>query len=48
MIEDDLLTLYTSKVTDLIPGSKYKFRVMAASVTGISEPSPESEEVMKQ
>jgi len=33
-------------IQDLIPGSKYKFRVMAASVTGISEPSPESEEIM--
>jgi len=33
-------------VTDLIPGSKYKFRIMSASETGISEPSGESEEVM--
>jgi len=33
-------------ITDLIPGSKYKFRVMSASIAGISEASPESEEVM--
>jgi len=33
-------------IQDLIPGSKYKFRVMSASVSGISEPSPESEEIM--
>jgi len=33
-------------VTDLIPGSKYKFRVMSASLAGISDPSPPSEEVM--
>jgi len=33
-------------VTDLIPGSKYKFRIMSASIAGISEPSPETEEVM--
>ena len=33
-------------VTDLIPGSKYKFRIMSASMAGISDPSHESEEVM--
>jgi len=33
-------------VTDLIPGSKYKFRIMSASMAGISDPSKESEEVM--
>jgi len=33
-------------ITDLIPGSKYKFRVMSASIAGISEASPQSEEVM--
>jgi len=33
-------------MSDLIPGSKYKFRVMAASISGISEPSEESEEIM--
>ncbi|XP_023325298.1 titin isoform X2 [Eurytemora carolleeae] len=33
-------------ITDLIPGSKYKFRIMAASISGISEASPESEEIM--
>lgn len=33
-------------VTDLIPGSKYKFRIMSASMAGISDPSQESEEVM--
>ena len=33
-------------VTDLIPGSKYKFRVMSASLAGISDPSEASEEVM--
>ena len=33
-------------VTDLIPGSKYKFRVMSASLAGISDPSQPSEEVM--
>ena len=27
-------------------GSKYKFRIMAASASGISEPSEESEEIM--
>ena len=27
-------------------GSKYKFRIMAASISGISEASPESEEIM--
>ena len=35
-----------SLVTDLIPGSKYKFRVMSASLAGISDPSAASEEVM--
>jgi hypothetical protein len=29
-----------------VVGSKYKFRVMAASASGISEPSQESEEIM--
>jgi hypothetical protein len=33
-------------ISDLIPGSKYKFRIMAASASGISEPSQESEEIM--
>lgn len=33
-------------VSELIPGSKYKFRVMSASLAGISDPSPASEEVM--
>jgi len=33
-------------VMDLIPGSKYKFRIMSASIAGISDPSQESEEVM--
>jgi len=33
-------------VTDLIPGSKYKFRIMSATMAGISDPSKESEEVM--
>ena len=27
-------------------GSKYKFRIMAAGASGISEPSQESEEIM--
>ena len=30
----------------VVVGSKYKFRVMAASASGISEPSQESEEIM--
>ena len=34
-------------VTDLIPGSKYKFRILSASIAGISEPSQESEEVRR-
>ena len=33
-------------VTDLIPGSKYKFRILSASLAGISDPSQPSEEVM--
>ena len=33
-------------VTDLIPGSKYKFRILSASLAGISDPSKPSEEVM--
>ena len=33
-------------MTDLIPGSKYKFRVLSASLAGISDPSDPSEEVM--
>lgn len=35
-----------TRVTDLIPGSQYKFRVLAASMAGISDPSQESELVM--
>ena len=41
-----LSLLLDRKILILLSGSKYKFRVMAASISGISEASPESEEVM--
>ena len=37
------LTFQQVTIEDLIPGSRYKFRIKAESVYGISEPGEESD-----
>jgi len=35
-----------ARVKDLIPGSKYKFRVRAENLYGVSDTSPESVDIL--